>query len=191
RYRNPGNPQQSISREAGKLNGADGARRSQSPQFSQIQSTLKRMPPARTMSEIDKYSKTDSNPNTGSSYPDDSRIQTDVEQPSNRYRTFESKGLFRISVPDNWEQFGDNTSVTFAPEGAFGNQQGESVFTHGAIIGVVDVSVNDLQKASDQYIAGILQGNSYLKAEGRYQKKRLGGRDALRRGLSGTSNVTN
>jgi hypothetical protein len=64
------------------------------------------------------------------------------------------------------------------------------VFTHGAIVGVVDVSVNDLQKASDQYISGILQGNRYLKAEGRYQNKRLGGRDALRLRLSGTSNVT-
>jgi Zn-dependent protease with chaperone function len=188
---NPGNRQERISQEAGKLNVADGGRRSQSAQFSQIQSSLKRMPPARTMSEIEKSGKTNPNTNTGSRYPDDSRIQTDVEQPSNRYRTFESKGLFRISVPDNWKQFGDNTSVTFAPDGAFGNQQGESVFTHGAIIGVVDVPVNDLQKASDQYISGILQGNSYLKAEGRYQNKRLGGRDALRRRLSGTSNVTN
>ena len=57
------------------------------------------------------------------------------------------RGLFRISVPDNWKQFGDNASVTFAPDGAYGNQQGQSVFTHGAIVGVVDVSANDLQKS--------------------------------------------
>ena len=104
---NPGNRQERISQEAGKLNVADGGRRSQSAEFSQIQSSLKRMPPARTMSEIEKSGNTNPNTNTGSRYPDDSRIQTDVEQPSNRYRTFESKGLFRISVPDNWKQFAE------------------------------------------------------------------------------------
>jgi beta-barrel assembly-enhancing protease len=187
---NPGNREERISQEAGKLKVTNGGRRSQSAEFSKIQSSLKRMPPAQNMSEIAKSGNT--NPNAGSArrYPDDSRIQTNVEQPSNRYRTFESTGLFKISVPDNWKQFGDNTSVTFAPEGAYGKQQGESVFTHGAIVGVVEVSANDLQKASDQYISGILQSNGYLKTEGGYQNKRLNGRQALRRRLSGTSRIT-
>jgi len=88
-------------------------------------------------------------------------------------------------------QFPGDTSVTFAPEGAFGNKDGESVFTHGAIVGIVDVSVSDLQRASDQYISGILQGNPYLTAEGRYQQTRLGGRNALALRLSGTSRITN
>jgi len=190
---NPGNRHERISQEAGKLRIADGGRRSQSAEFSHIQSLLKQMPPARTMSEITKSGNTNPNTNTGSGsrYPDNSRIQTDVEQPSNRYRTFESRGLFKIAVPNNWKQFGDNASVTFAPDGAYGNQEGESVFTHGAIVGVVDVSANDLQNASDQYISGILQNNSYLAAEGRYQQTRLSGRAALGRRLSGISKVTN
>ena len=149
------------------------------------------MPPAKAMSEIEKPRNTNDGSSTGSRYPDESRIQTNVEQPSNRYRMFEARGLFRISVPDNWKQFGDNAAVTFAPRGASGNQQGESVFTHGAIVGVGQVSTNDLQNASDQYISGILQSNGYLRPEGRYQGKRLDGRDALRRRLSGTSKVTN
>src|SRR6185295_5279171 len=127
----------------------------------------------------------------GTKYPDNTSVGGPVAPPSTRYRTYQQNGLLSVSVPDNWRQFEDPSSVTFAPDGAFGNQEGQSVFTHGAIVGVVDVPVNDLQKASDQYISGILQGNSYLKAEGRYQNKRLGGRDALKRRLSGTSNVTN
>jgi hypothetical protein len=190
---NPGNREQRISQEAAKLKIADGGRRSQSPEFSQIQSSLKRMPPARTMSEIEKSGNANPNTNTGSTsrYPGDSRIQTRVEQPSNRYRVFEAKGLFRISVPDNWREFADNAAVTFAPDGAYGNQQGESVFTHGAIVGIGEVSANQLQRASDEYISAILQNNDYLRPEGRYQNTRLAGRSALRRRLNGTSKVTN
>jgi hypothetical protein len=99
--------------------------------------------------------------------------------------------LFQDIRSDNWKQFGDNASVTFAPEGAYGNQDGDSVFTHGAIVGVIEVSANNLQQASDQYISGILQGNSYLKTLGGYQNKRLDGHQALMRRLSGTSRITN
>ena len=147
------------------------------------------MPPARTMEEI-ASSNTKPNTGSGSRYPDNARIGGDVAPPSNRYRVFESS-FFRLSVPDNWRQFGDNTSVTFAPDAAYGNQESESVFTHGAIVGVVDVSASDLQRASDQYISGILQGNNYLAAERGYRRTRMGGRDALARRLSGTSRITN
>jgi hypothetical protein len=185
---NPGNRQERIAQEARQLR-ISPARRNPSAEFSGVQASLRRMPPARTMSEI---ASSNTNPNTGSGsrYPDDARVRGDVAPPSNRYRIFESQ-LFRISVPDNWREFGDNTSVTFAPEGAFGNREGESVFTHGAIVGIVDVSANDLQAASDQYISGILQGNNYLAAEGRYQQTRLAGRNALARRLSGVSRITN
>jgi len=186
---NPGNRYQRISQEAAKLNAANGGRRSQSAEFSRIQSSLKQLPPAPTMAQIASSGNT--NPNTGTRYPDDSRIQTSVEPPSNRYRTFEARDLFRVSIPDNWREFGNDGSVTFAPDGAFGNREGESVFTHGSIVGVGEVSSNDLQRSSDRYISGILQNNSYLRAEGRYRTGRLGGRNALMRRLTGISNVTN
>src|SRR5262245_45011134 len=185
---NPGNRQERIAQEA-RLVRVSPARRNQSAEFSQVQASLRRMPPARTMAEI---ASNNPNPNTGSGsrYPDNARIGGDVAPPSNRYRVFES-GFFRISVPDNWRQFGDNTSVTFASDGAFGNREGESIFTHGAIVGVADVSASDLRGASDRYISGILQGNNYLAAAGEFQRTRLGGRDALARRLSGTSRITN
>jgi Zn-dependent protease with chaperone function len=185
---NPGNRQERIAQEARQLRVSPN-RRGSGAEFSNIQASLRRMSPAPTMAEIAKNSP---QPNTEapSRYPDDSRVGGTVAAPSNRYRTVDG-GVFRVAVPDNWRQFGDNTSVTFAPDGAFGNQQGASVFTHGAIVGIVDVSVNDLQGASDQYISGLLQGNNYLRAEGRYQRTRLSGRNALARRLSGTSRITN
>jgi beta-barrel assembly-enhancing protease len=185
---NPGNRQERIAQEARLLRVAPG-RRNQSAEFSQVQTSLRRLPPAPTMAEI---ASNNPSPDTdsGRRKPDNTRIGGNIELPSNRYRVFESD-FFRISVPDNWRQSGDNTSVTFAPEGAFGNQAGESVFTHGAIVGVANVSAGDLRGASDQYISGILQGNNYLRAEAGYQRTRLGGRDALSRRLSGTSRITN
>ena len=51
---NPGNREQRIAEEAGKLKVANGGRRSQSAEFSQIQASLKRMSPARSMAEIAK-----------------------------------------------------------------------------------------------------------------------------------------
>jgi hypothetical protein len=186
---NPGNREERIAQEA-KLLGVSSARRNQSAEFSQVQASLQRMPPAQTMAEIASTNNTKPNSSSGSRYPDNARVGGVVEPPSSRYRTFQS-GPFQMSVPDNWKEFGDNASVTFAPAGAFGNQEGQSVFTHGAIVGIVEVSASDLQTASDQYISGILQGNNYLASEGRYQQTRLGGRNALTRRLSGTSRVTN
>jgi hypothetical protein len=185
---NPGNRYGRISEEAKKLMVASGPRSGQSREFTQIQASLKSMPPARSSAEIAKSGST----NTGNQYPDGARVGGTVQRPSDRYRRVDVSGLFRISVPDNWKEFRDNASITFAPDGAYGNVQGQSVFTHGAIVSVLEVSSsNDLARVSDRFISGILQGNSYLQPNGGYQQERINGHDALRRRLSGTSPVTN
>jgi hypothetical protein len=69
--------------------------------------------------------------------------------------------------------------------------EGQSVFTHGAIVGVYAVNSDDLVAASDQYISGLIRGNAYLQPQGKYQTTQLGGRSALRRRLAGKSPVTN
>ena len=188
---NPGNRYERISEEAAKVPISSNKRGGQESEFPAIQNILKRMAPAPTMADVEKNSRTSRNPNGGSKYPDDTRAGGPVSPPSGRYRTYQQNGLLSISVPDNWKQFEDNSSVTFAPDGAYGNHQGESVFTHGAIVGVADTNATDLTTASGQFIAGVLRGNSYLQVESRSQKLRIGGRDGLMRRLSGISPVTN
>lgn len=186
---NPGNRYERISEESRKLTIAPGRRTNQAAEFSQAQASLRRMAPAPTASEIAR-NKTGSG--NGNPAPDDSRIRGNVERPSSRYRTFEADRYFSISVPDNWQEYGGESSVTFAPDGAHGAQQGQSVFTHGVLLGVIaNASSTDLARASDQYVSGLLQGNAYLKANGNYQRLRVDGRDLLRRRLSGTSPITN
>ena len=95
-----------------------------------------------------------------------------------------------MSVPINWQEFSDQSSVTFAPKGACGVHEGQSVFTHGAIVGVVNSNSTSLITASEQYLSNLLQHNAYLRADRDYLETTLNGRQALRRRLMGTSKVT-
>jgi Zn-dependent protease with chaperone function len=185
---NPGNRYERINQEAGKLRIERSRGGQDTAAFSSAQSELRRMSPAPTMQEI--ASKGQSNPQGGQSYPEDAKIASRVENPSPNYRAYTGGNLFRLSIPDNWREFASNNSVTFAPEGAYGNYRGQSVFTHGAIVGVVDAGTNDLRQASDRYISGLLQGNSYLSPQGNYRRASVAGRSGLSMVLAGTSNVT-
>ena len=182
---NPDNRSRRIEEESKKLTVT--RRNNSADQFNSARATLNRMPPAPTLAEIEK-----SRGDTGSNrpYPEDARINSKVERPSLQYREFEVRDVLRVSIPANWRDFGDQTSVTFAPEGAYGTVQGQSVFTHGAIVGIAATNSNQLQQASEQYISGLLQANGYLKAEGRFQRTTLDKRQALMQKLRGVSNVT-
>jgi hypothetical protein len=181
---NPGNRYARISEEARMLKVA--SRNNSSNEFNEVRASLKRMGPAPTLSEIERSSQD----NSGSArYPDDATISTTVERPSTRYRNHVND-FFQVTVPSNWREFTDRASVTFAPQGAFGNSRGESVFTHGAMLGVVDTNATGLRQASDQFVNDLLKANSYLRAQRAYQRTTLDGREALVRRFSGVSNVT-
>jgi len=182
---NPGNRYERISEEAGKVSIDSNHRAGEKEEFARAQAALKGMAPAPTMDSISKSTK----PGTGNGAPGGAPPDGKVEGPSDQYRTFDG-GRFRLAVPGNWKEFKDSTSVTFAPTGAYGVVQGQSVFTHGAIAGVANVSSTDLAKATNEYVSGVLQGNAYLQATGKSQRSSLGGKDALKSLLSGTSPVT-
>lgn len=184
---NPGNRYQRIADESKRLTVARSSRNGQSAEFTQIHASLRRMAPARTSEEIARSRR----PDTSGKYPEDSRMEGTVEPPSTQYRTASLDRRVEFSVPSNWREFRDGSSVTFAPDGAYGNVGGQSVFTHGAIVGFAQASSRDLARESDRYVSGILDGNAYLSVSGRYQRGRIDGREALRIRLAGTSPVTN
>jgi Zn-dependent protease with chaperone function len=132
-----------------------------------------------------------------SRYPDDNRYpqQNDtyargsrVSYPSTSYQTA-GNNLFRASIPSNWRQLGgDQTTVSYAPEGAYGSQG----ITHGVMFGTDREQYTDLQRASQQYINDLLQaeGNSYLRVQSGLQRTTIAGRNAFRTTLSGRSPIT-
>lgn len=183
---NPGNRQARIADEARRLRVTP---RNTSPaEFNEVKNTLRRMGQAPTLAEIERSSR-DNSGGSARRYPEDSSISGNVERPSTRYRNHVND-FFRVTVPTNWREFSDRASVTFAPNGAFGSSNGESVFTHGAMVGVADSNATGLRQASDQFVTDLLNSNSYLRSQRSYQRTTLDGRDALLRRLSGVSNVT-
>lgn len=183
---NPGNRYNRINDEARRLH-INTARRNDSYEFNRAKSYLRNQPPALTMEQIARNQQAGQNQ---PQYPSDSRIEQRVENPSTRYRTYSGGNLFQVAVPENWRQFGDNSAITFVPQGAYGNYQGQSVFTHGAIVGVINAQTTNLEDASMRYVKGLLQSNSYLSAQRNFRRGNLDGRNALGITLKGRSPVT-
>jgi hypothetical protein len=187
---NPGNRYERINKEAELLRVNRGATRFDTAEFTRIKTKLQRMPQAPTMAEISKQQGGGQSGGGGGQQPTNETIQRNVELPSSRYRNYSGGNLFRVQVPENWREYGDQSSVTFAPQGAYGNYQGQNVFTHGAIIGATQAASNDLRQATDNYINGLLQANPYLRAQSGYRRVTIDRRNALGRALSGQSPVT-
>jgi Zn-dependent protease with chaperone function len=180
---NPGNRYEAITREAQllRVNG-DGYQNSR--QFQNVQARLRGMGRAPSMQEIAQ---------SGQQYPNGETVGNsgtyagNVEYPSTRYRTYTGGNVFRINVPGNWRELsGGESSIMFAPEGAYG-QQG---ITHGVMVGLAPASGRNFQQSTDEYIRGLLQNNPYLRQQTNYRRGSLGGREALAMQLAGRSDVT-
>ncbi|MGE0127351.1 MAG: M48 family metalloprotease [Blastocatellales bacterium] len=177
---NPGNRYRRIMEEAERLQGGSGRAARNTGELSAIKSGLRGVSSAPAN---EKTARGDLR-----RYPGGAEQR--VAYPSDNYRTYRAGDLFRVSVPNNWREFPDRASVTFAPEGAYGNHRGQSVFTHGAVVGVVDAGTRDLRDASERYINALLQNNQYLSHQSRFSQGGINGRPALMATLSGRSPVT-
>ncbi|HEY3137691.1 MAG TPA: M48 family metallopeptidase [Blastocatellia bacterium] len=192
---NPGNRYDYINREADALHVSNPTRNTDD--FTQVQAMLRGMPRARSMQEIGR---------SGGRYPDqqdpdqrypDQRYPDEygrrptgrVEYPSSSLRTYNGS-FFRLAIPDNWRELPTGDNVTFAPEGAYGQTQGQFVFTHGIQVGTARVSGRYLQDATDQLINGLSQGNPNLRRYGGYQRENVGRHDGLSVSLSNVSEMT-
>ena len=103
-------------------------------------------------------------PSEGNNYPT-GNISGRVAYPSSRYQTYNGN-LFRLSYPSNWRQVSDSSnSIWFAPEGAYGQVQGQNVFTHGINVGETQAQSRDLRQATDAFINALAQGNGNLRQQ--------------------------
>ena len=166
-----------INREAQYLRVNSGMRDSRD--FARIQERLRGYQRAPTMAEIARSGQR--NPvgeNTGN-YPNNPPTGR-VEYPSSRYQNYSIfNGGVQVSVPGNWRQINDSNSVWFVPEGGYGQVNGQVVYTHGASFGVSQTSNRNLQRATEELINSLAQGNNNLRMSGGYQRTTLSGRTAL------------
>jgi hypothetical protein len=85
---------------------------------------------------------------------------------------------------------GSNNNVTFAPDGAYGSANGQSVFTHGIEVGLARNEGHDLSTATNELIDSLREGNPRLTRGNGFERGTIGGRQGLRTVLSNISDAT-
>ena len=180
----PGNRSAAITREASMLRVQGNA---DTGQFSSIKSQLQGMSPAYTAEQIAR-GQARSRP-TGTSGRT-TRRTVNVEPPSTRFRTFSPSNFLRVSVPANWEQVSTGGGVTYAPDGGFVQGDGQTAFTHGVEVGVVEGGTGNLQRDTQQLLQNFARSNPELQRAGTTRRVSMGGRQGLSTPLVNTSEAT-
>ncbi|HYX29202.1 MAG TPA: M48 family metallopeptidase [Pyrinomonadaceae bacterium] len=112
-------------------------------------------------------------PANGNNYP--SAPSDRVELPSSRFRTYD-KGTFTVDIPENWNEVNQN-GLWYAPRGAYGSANGQTVFTHAVTFGSAQTQNRNLQQATTEFVNSLTQGNNNnMRARGSYQRMDVDGR---------------
>lgn len=162
----------------------------ESREFSQVQARLRGMGRAPSMEEIARSGQRyPSGENTGN-YPT-TAPRGRVQFPSTRYQSYAVAGsLARVSVPSNWRELGGNSSVWFAPEGAYGQYQNQVVYTHGVNFGVAQTQNRNLQQATNEFLNSLGAGNGNMRQRSGLQRTTVGGRSGLTTTLTNINEAT-
>lgn len=178
----PGNRYNTINREAAYLRVDNPIKITRD--FERIQARFRSMPRARTMAEIEKSGGVYDN-SGGYGSTSGGRYSTRVPYPSARTRVYSAANFLRVNVPSNWQEFAGTNQVTFAPQGAFGNDG----ITRGVMLGMSAGSGN-FRNDTQNYVNSLLQGNTYLRQRTGFSQTYLGNRQAYTTRLSGRSPLT-
>ena len=162
-----------------------------SREFARIQERLRGYGTAPTMAEIQRSGQRyPVGEQTGGGYPDNPPSGR-VSYPSNRYQNVSIfNGGVDVSVPSNWRQVNEGNSVWFVPEGAYGQYNGQAVYTHGTSFGVAQTNSRNLQSATQELVNNFAQGNNNLRTSGGYQRSSISGRTALVTTLTNVNEAT-
>jgi len=183
---NPGNRYEYINKEAQSLRVDNPIRDTRG--FDQVRSHLAQLPPAPSTEQATRNAR-NGRPTGTSGRP--GNVPTGrVSPPSNNFRQYNLGNAIRISVPSNWRQLQDNDSVTFAPDGGYGQYNGQSVFTHGVELGIARNETHDLQSATDELLDSLSRSNPRMSRPRGYDRVRVGNVGGLRTTVSNVSDAT-
>jgi len=178
-----------INREAQYLRVNTSASRD-SRAFARVKERLRGYGTAPTMADIQRSGQRYPQGEQTGNYPDNAPTGR-VSYPSGRYQSVSIfNGGVNVSVPNNWRQVNEGSSVWFVPEGAYGQYNGQAVYTHGVSFGVGQTNSRNLQGATQELINNFAQGNNNLRTSGGYQRSTLDGRTALWTTLTNVNEAT-
>jgi Zn-dependent protease with chaperone function len=89
-----------------------------------------------------------------------------VQLPSTNFKAYK-EGVFAVSIPDNWQEINDQSGLWFAPNGAFGSANGQTVFTHGVSFGALPLQGRKAQQATDEFVKSVTRSGK-MRARGGY-----------------------
>ena len=159
-----------------------------SREFASVQERLRGVGPAPSMAEIAQGGQRYPDGETTGNYPNNAP-RGSVEYPSSQYRNYDA-GFLRVAVPANWQEIRDGNSLWFSPQGGYGQANGQAVFTHGVNFGVAQTQNRDLQRATDEFVNSLAQGNRGLRSSGGYGRTTVSGRAGLITTLNNVNEAT-
>ncbi len=170
---NPGNRSTYIAQEAASLRIAP---QPDSRDFVVVKRELASLPPAKSMADLGRGNTGGSGENAPASV---GRVGEPVPAPSTAYRGVRGGELFQTSVPSNWQAVTSNSAVKFVPQNAYGQLNGETVFTHGVELGVARAASRDLAESTDALLGALVEGNPNLRQAAQPRQTRLSQRIAI------------
>jgi Zn-dependent protease with chaperone function len=178
---NPGNRTAYITKEAEALTIASAADTSQ---FTPMKAKFASLPPAKTMAELAQRAEPSGNAASSVGTPGQP-----VPAPSAQFRDISGGGVFQASVPDNWTGLSSSNSIKVVPQNAYGQLNGQTVFTHGVEFGVARAASRDLREATNTWLKAIAKSNPNLRLAGEQQMLKMSQRTALGTPLTNPSSL--
>jgi Zn-dependent protease with chaperone function len=184
---NPGNRSEYISQEAAHLQIANV--RHDRADLDRVKQLMAQLPPAQSMVEVERNAKNGGgNSDAGRAEPAAvGQIGDPVPRPSNSFRTVRAGKVFEASVPSNWQALSSANSIKFVPQNAYGPLNGQTVFTHGAEVGVARAQSRDLSEATDALLDSLESTNPQMRETDPPRQVRLSQRTAIEHRLSNRS----
>jgi Zn-dependent protease with chaperone function len=183
---NPGDRYEYITREAKLVKVQAAAHDTRA--FTRAQTKLRGLPAAPTTEQATRKT---AGRGTGTAPVPDGRLEpARVAPPSSTYTAYTEGDVFRVSVPSNWRELPGTNAVTFAPDGAYANAEGQSTFTHGVQIAVARNETHDLRTATNELVETLAGSNPNLSRPSAYDQTQIGGRQGLRTVIANVSDAT-
>jgi hypothetical protein len=158
-----------------------------------VKADLDRLPRAQATAPLEKEAQADNpqgkaaaTPGTGGS-PVGTTGAAALPPPSASYKSYNVSGLFRLSVPANWQEQRNGSTVRFAPQGAAGQVNGTDAFILGIEMGLTQTPSGDLDQVTDDMLQSLRRDNPSLQPQGGRTYAIMGGRPALSVTLSNIS----
>jgi hypothetical protein len=111
------------------------------------------------------------------------RVGDPVPPPATTYRRVSGGRLFQTAVPSNWQAVTSNSAVKYVPQNAYGQANGQTIFTHGVELGVARASSRDLESATNSLLRALAQGNPDLRQTAQPRQTQVSGRTAIQNQL--------